>query len=60
MLAGNSNMATEVLTGRVRCINKRDMHRLRSDELHAVATLLGLASIPLARMREQLAGAADT
>jgi hypothetical protein len=60
LLAGNSNMATEVLTGRVRCINKRDMHRLRSDELHAVATLLGLASIPLARMREQLAGAADT
>ncbi len=53
LLTGNSNMATEVLTGRVRCINKRDTHRLRSDELHAVATLLGLASIPLARMPER-------
>jgi hypothetical protein len=53
LLAGSSNMATEVLTGRVRCINKRDTLRLRSDELHAVATLLGLASIPLARTLER-------
>jgi hypothetical protein len=32
---------------RLRCINPRDGHRLRSDEVHAAAALLGLATIPV-------------
>lgn len=42
------NLITELTAGRVRCINRRDGHRLRSDEMHAVAALLGLIRIPVA------------
>jgi hypothetical protein len=49
LLQGSANLVTEMTAGRVRCVNKRDAHRIRSDELHAVAALLGLAHIPVAR-----------
>ena len=48
LLGDQSNIVTELTTGRLRCVNPRDTHRLRSDEIHAVAALLGLASIPVA------------
>jgi protein-tyrosine sulfotransferase len=49
LLDGKTNVITEITAGRLRCVNSRDTHRIRSDELHAVAVLLGLARIPLAR-----------
>ncbi len=52
LLDRKTNLITEMTTGRLRCINKRDGFRIRSDEVHAVATLLGLAHIPVARTQE--------
>jgi hypothetical protein len=49
LLDGTSNPMTDITAGRLRCVYKRDGHRLRSDEVHAVATLLGIARVPLAR-----------
>jgi protein-tyrosine sulfotransferase len=49
LLNGEANVVTEMTAGRLRCINRRDGHRIRSDELHAVAALLGLTRIPVAR-----------
>jgi protein-tyrosine sulfotransferase len=49
LLSGEANLVSEMTAGRLRCINRRDGHRIRSDELHAVATLLGLSRIPVAR-----------
>jgi len=49
LLGGEVNLITEIMAGRMRCINQRDDHRLRTDELHAVAALLGLTRIPVAR-----------
>lgn len=49
LLDGEANVIVEIRNGRLRCINRRDAHRLRSDEVHAVAWLLGLAQVPLVR-----------
>ncbi|MBV9448279.1 MAG: sulfotransferase [Streptosporangiaceae bacterium] len=49
LLNGGANFVSELTAGRLRCVNKRDGHRIRSDEVHAVATLLGMARIPMAR-----------
>jgi hypothetical protein len=49
LLDGRANMITEIRHGRLRCLNSRDAHRVRSDEVHALAWLLGLAQVPLAR-----------
>lgn len=49
LLAGESNVVTEKLAGRMRCVTERETDRIRSDELHAVAGMLGLARIPVAR-----------
>lgn len=49
LLSGEANIITELSAGRIRCINKRDRHRLRSEELHAMTWLLGLAQIPIER-----------
>jgi hypothetical protein len=48
LLAGQANLVTEITTGRLRCVNRRDKHRVRSDEMHAAATLLGLYQVPAA------------
>jgi hypothetical protein len=47
LLDGRSNFVTEITASRLRCVNPRDAHRLRSDEVHATAALLGLATIPV-------------
>jgi hypothetical protein len=47
LLDGRSNFVTEITASRLRCVNPRDVHRLRSDEVHATAALLGLAAIPV-------------
>jgi Sulfotransferase family len=49
LLDGRANMITELFYGRLRCVNRRDAHRVRSDETHAVAALLGLTQVPVAR-----------
>jgi hypothetical protein len=49
LLDGKANVIVEMRTGRLRCLNKRDVHRVRSDEVHAIAWLLGLAQVPLTR-----------
>jgi hypothetical protein len=49
LLGGESNIVTELSSGRLRCVNKRDTHRLRSEELHAMTWLLGLTQIPVER-----------
>jgi hypothetical protein len=49
LLGGESNIVTELSAGRLRCVNKRDTHRLRSEELHAMSWLLGLTQIPIER-----------
>jgi hypothetical protein len=50
LLNGETNVVTEMTAGRLRCINKRDRHRLRSEELHAMTWLLGLTQIPVERV----------
>jgi hypothetical protein len=47
LLDGRANMITEIRTGRLRCVNRRDAFRVRSDEIHAIASLLGIAQLPL-------------
>ena len=47
LLGGETNVIAEMTAGRLRCVNRRDAHRLRTDEIHAVAALLGLTRIPL-------------
>jgi hypothetical protein len=49
LLDGSANMIVEIRTGRLRCVNRRDAYRVRSDEVHAVGWLLGLAQVPLVR-----------
>lgn len=49
ILSGSANMVTEIRHGRLRCVNRRDTFRVRSDEVHAVAWLLGLVQVPLTR-----------
>jgi hypothetical protein len=49
LLGGETNIVTELMAGRLRCVNKRDTHRLRSEELHAITWLLGLTQIPVER-----------
>lgn len=49
VLDGTANMIVEIRAGRLRCVNRRDSHRLRSDEVHAIAWLLGLVQVPLVR-----------
>jgi protein-tyrosine sulfotransferase len=49
LLDGRANMITEIRNGRLRCVNKRDAYRVRSDEVHAIGWLLGLAQVPLVR-----------
>jgi len=49
LLHGQANLITEISAGRIRCVNQDDPHRLRTDELHAIAWLLGLTQVPLAR-----------
>jgi hypothetical protein len=50
LLAGQANVITEMTAGRLRCVNRRDGHRIRSDELHAMSWLLGFARVPLLRV----------
>jgi hypothetical protein len=59
LLDGQANMITEIRTGRLRCVNKRDAYRVRSDEVHAVGWLLGLAQVPLARQASWPANGGD-
>jgi len=47
LLEAHANVMDEVLAGRLRCVNPNDSHRVRSDELHAVGALLGLATVPV-------------
>ncbi|MHB1595219.1 MAG: sulfotransferase [Streptosporangiaceae bacterium] len=47
LLDGRANMITEIRAGRLRCVNRRDAFRVRSDEIHAIASLLGIAQVPL-------------
>jgi protein-tyrosine sulfotransferase len=49
LLGGKTNIVAELTAGRLRCVNKRDTHRLRSEELHAMTWLLGLTQIPVER-----------
>jgi hypothetical protein len=49
LLGGESNIVTELSAGRLRCVNKRDNHRLRSEQLHAMSWLLGLTQIAVER-----------
>jgi hypothetical protein len=41
----NANVMSEILAGRLRCVNPNDSHRVHSDEMHAVGALLGLATV---------------
>jgi hypothetical protein len=49
LLSGEANIVAELTSGRLRCVNKRDRHRIRSEELHAMTWLLGLTQIPVER-----------
>jgi Sulfotransferase family len=49
LLLGEANVVAELTAGRLRCVNRRDGHRIRSDEVHAISWLLGLARVPLLR-----------
>jgi hypothetical protein len=47
LLDGTANIMNEIVAGRLRCFNPNDTHRIRSDEVHAVGALLGLAPVPV-------------
>jgi Sulfotransferase family len=47
LLEGGANVMNEILAGRLRCFNPNDTHRIRSDEVHALSALLGLAPVPV-------------
>jgi hypothetical protein len=47
LLEGQANIMNEIIAGRLRCFNPNDSHRIRSDEVHAVGALLGLATVPV-------------
>jgi hypothetical protein len=49
LLNGETNLVSDLTAGRLRCVNRRDGHRIRSDEVHAIGWLLGLAPVPLVR-----------
>jgi hypothetical protein len=49
LLDGEAHVIAEMTAGRLRCVNRRDTHRIRSEEIHAVAALLGLNQIPVGR-----------
>jgi hypothetical protein len=49
LLAGRANLITEMTARRMRFITADGTHRLRTDEIHAVAALLGLDSVPVRR-----------
>jgi Sulfotransferase family len=49
LLSGEVNLVTEMTAGQLRCVNRRDGHRIRSDEVHAIGWLLGLIRVPLIR-----------
>jgi putative transcriptional regulator len=48
MLDGRASVIPQIRHGRLRRLNRRDAHRLRSGEVHPLAWLLGLAQVPLA------------
>lgn len=52
LLDRKSNLITEITGGRLRCVNKRDGYRIRTDEVHAIATMLGIARVPVSAARE--------
>jgi hypothetical protein len=47
LLERRANITDEIVTGRLRCFNPNDSHRIRSDEVHAIGALLGLARVPV-------------
>jgi hypothetical protein len=53
LLDGRSNVVTELTASRLRYVNGKDAHRLRFDEVHATAALLGLATIPVRTLAGQ-------
>jgi hypothetical protein len=58
LLTGAANVVTEMTAGRLRCVNRRDGHRIKSDEVHAISWLLGFTRVPLVRTPDdELAGA---
>jgi protein-tyrosine sulfotransferase len=59
LLDGETNVVGELTAGRLRCINKRDRYRLRSEELHAMTWLLGLTHIPVEPATALAVGEAD-
>jgi hypothetical protein len=58
LLNGSTNLVTEITAGRLRCVDKTDAHRIRSETIHAVATLLQIAKIPVARTQDDSASIA--
>lgn len=52
LLTGTTNLVSEITSGRLRVVNPNDPYRIRSEEIHAVAALLGVAQIPVARRAE--------
>jgi hypothetical protein len=56
VLAGEANMATEILAGRLRCASSVSRTVGISQEAYALAELLGLASPPPRQMPERAAG----
>ena len=56
VLSERSNLITEIMSRRLRCVNPQDPVRLRTDEIHAVGALLGLARMPVARAGAAVGG----
>jgi protein-tyrosine sulfotransferase len=47
LLSHSTNLITDILAGRLRCIDRADGDRFRSPAIHAVAALLQIARIPV-------------
>jgi hypothetical protein len=47
LLARQVNLVEAIADGRLRCFNPKDQHRVRSDEVHAIAALRGSATVPV-------------
>jgi hypothetical protein len=46
-LDGTGNVMAAMTDGQLRCFNPNDSHRMRSDEVHAIAAVLGFAAVPV-------------
>ncbi|MGH3164376.1 MAG: sulfotransferase family protein [Trebonia sp.] len=57
LLGGKTNVIAAMTAGQLRCVHKRDTHRLRTQEVQAAMALLGVTRVPPAGSLAEMAAA---